>query len=140
MRLFTIIFFLFIFKSLLIAQCTILQNQYNTGGIGNGFGWYIGQSFVACESGTLDFVQVSTVEGSKKLKKSSPKDFFAAPVSGQLRLSGTFGELRPDHFHSGIDIKGGLGVPIYAAGDGEVYCIKINPGGYGSVMYIWHPN
>lgn len=69
-----------------------------------------------------------------------PKDFFAAPVSGQLRLSGTFGELRPDHFHSGIDIKGGLGVPIYAAGDGEVYCIKINPGGYGSVMYIRHPN
>ena len=47
-----------------------------------------------------------------------PKDFFAAPVSGPLRLSGTFGELRPDHFHSGIDIKGGLGVSIYAAGDG----------------------
>lgn len=69
-----------------------------------------------------------------------PKDFFAAPVSGPLRLSGTFGELRPDHFHSGIDIKGGLGVPIYAAGDGEVYCIKINPGGYGSVMYLRHPN
>jgi Peptidase family M23 len=69
-----------------------------------------------------------------------PKDFFAAPVSGPLRLSGTFGELRPDHFHSGIDIKGGLGVSIYAAGDGEVYCIKINPGGYGSVMYLRHPN
>ena len=58
-----------------------------------------------------------------------PKDFFAPPVNGGLRLSGTFGELRPDHFHSGIDIKGGLGYPIYAAGDGEVYCIKINPGG-----------
>ncbi len=69
-----------------------------------------------------------------------PKDFFAAPVSGPLRLSGTFGELRPDHFHSGIDIKGGLGVSIYAAGDGEVYCIKMNPGGYGSVMYLRHPN
>lgn len=69
-----------------------------------------------------------------------PKDFFAAPISGPLRLSGTFGELRPDHFHSGIDIKGGLGVSIYAAGDGEVHCIKINPGGYGSVMYIRHPN
>ncbi len=69
-----------------------------------------------------------------------PKDFFAPPVNGGLRLSGTFGELRPDHFHSGIDIKGGLGYPIYAAGDGEVYCIKINPGGYGNVMYLRHPN
>lgn len=69
-----------------------------------------------------------------------PMDYFAAPITGPLRLSGTFGELRPDHFHSGIDIKGGLGVPIYAAADGEVYCIKINPGGYGNCMYIRHPN
>ena len=34
---------------------------------------------------TLDFVQVSTVEGSKKLKKSSPKDFFAAQGIWQHR-------------------------------------------------------
>jgi hypothetical protein len=69
-----------------------------------------------------------------------PRDYFISPVNGILRLSGTFGELRPDHFHSGIDVKGGLGVPILAAGDGEVYCIKINPGGYGNVLYLRHPN
>ncbi len=69
-----------------------------------------------------------------------PKDFFWSPVGGTLRLSGTFGELRPDHFHSGVDIKGGFGVPIYAAGDGEVYCIKVSAGGYGNVLYVRHPN
>jgi hypothetical protein len=60
--------------------------------------------------------------------------------SGYYALSGTFGELRPDHFHSGIDIKtwGRTGVPIYAIQDGYVYRIKVSPFGFGNAIYLRH--
>ncbi len=72
-----------------------------------------------------------------------PKDYFTVPVNDQLRLTGTFGELRPDHFHTGIDIKsktGGVGQPVFAAADGFIDRIKVQAGGYGNVLYIKHPN
>ncbi|PHN03093.1 M23 family metallopeptidase [Flavilitoribacter nigricans] len=69
-----------------------------------------------------------------------PTDYFAPPVKGVLRLSGTFGELRSNHFHSGIDIKGGIGVPLYTVADGYISRIKIEGGGYGNALYITHPN
>ncbi|MBX2872172.1 MAG: M23 family metallopeptidase [Saprospiraceae bacterium] len=69
-----------------------------------------------------------------------PTDVFRAPVNSPLRLSGTFGELRSNHFHSGIDIKGGIGVPLVSIGDGFVWRIKVEAGGYGNVLYIKHPN
>ncbi len=69
-----------------------------------------------------------------------PLDFFQAPVNQPLRLSGTFGELRPNHFHSGIDIKGAIGVSILAAGEGFIARIRVAPDGYGNHLYIEHPN
>lgn len=69
-----------------------------------------------------------------------PTDYFTPPVKGPLRLSGTFGELRSNHFHGGIDIKGGIGVPLYSVGDGYISRIKIEGGGYGNGLYITHPN
>ena len=73
-------------------------------------------------------------------KKSYPQDYFRAPVNTAMRLSGTFGELRPNHLHAGIDIKGKVGHPIYAAAAGDVARIKVQSGGYGNVLYIRHPN
>ena len=72
-----------------------------------------------------------------------PDDYFISPVDNSLLLSGTFGELRNNHFHSGIDIKakgGRTGEPIRAAAAGHVSRIKVEPGGYGQVLYIDHPN
>lgn len=67
---------------------------------------------------------------------------FRAPVDIPMYLSGTFGELRSNHFHSGIDIKtqGVEGKTIRAIGDGWVSRIKISTGGYGKAIYITHPN
>ena len=67
---------------------------------------------------------------------------FGLPVDIPLYLSGTFGELRSDHFHSGIDIKteGVEGKIIRAIDDGWVSRIKISTGGYGKTLYITHPN
>jgi hypothetical protein len=69
-------------------------------------------------------------------------NYFAIPVKIPIFLSGNFAELRPNHFHAGIDIKtqGKTGVPIYAAADGYVARITISPSGYGKVMYVNHPN
>lgn len=65
---------------------------------------------------------------------------FRSPVNHTLRLSGTFGELRSNHFHSGIDIKGGIGDPILAIEEGYVSRIRVSGSGYGKVLYITHPN
>ena len=57
-----------------------------------------------------------------------PKNYFQSPVAGDIRLSGSFGELRPNHFHAGIDIRhkeGRSGEPIFAAADGYIRRIKI---------------
>ena len=75
--------------------------------------------------------------------KEYPQNYFRSPVSGTIRLSGTFGELRPNHLHAGIDIKakdGKIGQALYAAADGYVSRIKMQSGGYGKVLYIDHPN
>lgn len=69
-------------------------------------------------------------------------DYFSAPLNIPLVLSGTFGELRSNHFHGGIDIKtqGVEGKLVLAAAEGYVARIKVSPYGYGKVIYINHPN
>ncbi|MCK4638703.1 MAG: M23 family metallopeptidase, partial [Bacteroidales bacterium] len=71
-----------------------------------------------------------------------PQYYFRSPVDFPIKLSGTFGELRTDHFHSGIDIKtnGKQGKFIYAIADGYVSRIKVSPAGFGKAIYITHPN
>mgnify|MGYP000672254767 CR=1 FL=1 len=71
-----------------------------------------------------------------------PKDYFSNPMEIPLILSGSFGELRSNHFHSGLDIKTQQreGIPIYAPADGYVSRIKVAHFGYGKALYIKHPN
>ena len=75
-------------------------------------------------------------------QNSYPADYFRMPLGIPLYLSGTFGELRSNHFHSGIDIKTGgtEGKNVYAVADGYVSRIKVSTGGYGKALYITHPN
>jgi hypothetical protein len=76
------------------------------------------------------------------LAQSNPDNAFIPPLDVPLKLSGTFGELRSDHFHSGIDLKTGEmeGLKVYAIADGYVSRIKVQSGGYGKALYITHPN
>lgn len=71
-----------------------------------------------------------------------PQNYFRLPVNIPISLSGSFAELRPGHFHSGIDIKtqGKEGLPIFAVADGYVSRIVVSPTGYGKALYITHPN
>ncbi len=70
-----------------------------------------------------------------------PKNYFRSPVDFKITLSGTFAELRNNHFHAGIDIRTfTTGKKIYSIADGIVSRIKISEGGYGKALYISHPN
>ena len=71
-----------------------------------------------------------------------PKDYFRSPLDIPIQLSGNFGELRPNHFHAGFDLKTNQkeGLNVYAAADGYVSRIKISSGGYGKAIYITHAN
>ena len=73
---------------------------------------------------------------------SYPQDYFSAPIDINLILSGSFAELRTNHFHSGLDIKtqGKEGFKTYASAAGYVSRIKISRYGYGKALYIKHPN
>lgn len=66
---------------------------------------------------------------------------FVSPLDIPMKLSGTFGELRSNHFHSGIDIKTGEreGLNVYSIEKGYISRIKIQAGGYGKALYITHP-
>lgn len=59
-----------------------------------------------------------------------------------INLSGTFGELRTNHFHSGIDIKTNRveGLNIYSYEKGYISRIQVSTYGYGKAIYITHPD
>lgn len=71
-----------------------------------------------------------------------PKDYFRSPLDIALQLSGNFGELRPNHFHAGFDLRTQQkeGLKVYAVADGYVSRIKISTFGNGKTIYINHPN
>jgi len=73
-------------------------------------------------------------------KENHPTNYFGQPVAGGIHLTGTCGELRPNHFHAGLDIDGVTGNAVFAAADGYVETIKVQASGYGNVLYIKHPN
>jgi murein DD-endopeptidase MepM/ murein hydrolase activator NlpD len=71
-----------------------------------------------------------------------PKDYFSPPLEIPMQLSGNFGELRPNHFHAGFDLKTNQreGLNVHAIADGYVSRIKISTFGNGKCVYITHPN
>jgi murein DD-endopeptidase MepM/ murein hydrolase activator NlpD len=71
-----------------------------------------------------------------------PKNYVQNPLDIPLVLSGTFGELRSNHFHSGLDIKtqGKIGLKVFVVADGYVSRIKVQQYGYGKAIYVTHPN
>ncbi len=68
--------------------------------------------------------------------------YFGCPLLQSLSLSGNFGELEKNHFHSGNDYsgRGKEGQSIVAIADGYISRILVSPRGYGKALYITHPN
>lgn len=64
------------------------------------------------------------------------------PIDSPGVITANYGELRPNHFHAGIDFttSGKLNLPIYSIEEGYVSRIRVSPYGYGKCVYITHPN
>lgn len=68
--------------------------------------------------------------------------YFSYPMTIKPKLNANFGEMRPNHFHMGLDLstESRENVPIYAAAEGYIARIKIEQGGFGRALYVNHPN
>jgi hypothetical protein len=73
---------------------------------------------------------------------SYPKNYFRNPLGIPMDLSANFGELRPNHWHMGLDIRTNQkeNLPVYAAADGYIAHIGIRPQSFGRFIVINHPN
>ncbi len=82
----------------------------------------------------IGFLLTLNIASAQNFKPSPPLDI-------PLVLSGTFAELRGNHFHGGIDIKtqGRSGLRINAVADGYVSRVAVSPYGYGNALYLRHP-
>ena len=76
------------------------------------------------------------------LNKNASDSLYSAPLNIPLLLAGNFGELRSDHFHSGLDIKTKhqQGLKVFSIADGYISRIKISHWGYGKALYVNHYN
>lgn len=84
--------------------------------------------------GLLLIINVLTAQNESKYPQ------YPYPVKFPIYLSATFGELRNNAFHAGVDIKTGgeIGKKVYAVADGYVSRIGVSPWGYGNAVYITH--
>lgn len=72
-----------------------------------------------------------------------PLTYFRQPLDiSPPALAGSFGELRANHFHSGIDFRTNQkeGYPVYAVADGYISRLRVQNSGFGQALYINHPN
>jgi hypothetical protein len=88
--------------------------------------------FIGLSVNAQDIVQTRTY----------PQNVFRYPLDLPPTTAGTFGELRSNHFHSGLDFKTNqrTGFPVHAAYDGYISRLRIQYGGFGRAVYITHPN
>ena len=86
------------------------------------------------------YLAILTILISSVAYSQKEKNLFAAPLKFPLSLSASFGEIRTDHYHSGVDIKtqGVTGKEVIAADDGYVYYILVSPTGFGKAIYLRH--
>lgn len=75
-------------------------------------------------------------------EKKYPQQYFQWPVGTKPGIVANFGELRPNHYHMGLDCRTDqkVNLPVYAAADGYISRVKIEPFGFGRSIMISHPN
>lgn len=71
-----------------------------------------------------------------------PQSYFRHPLDIPMQLVANFGEIRPNHWHMGLDIRTQqrVNLPVHAAADGYIARVSVEPGGFGQAIYINHPN
>lgn len=64
------------------------------------------------------------------------------PIDSPRTITGNYGEIRPNHFHMGLDFttNGKVNLPVYAIDEGYVSRVRVSPVGYGKSVYVTHRN
>src|SRR5690242_4421346 len=78
-----------------------------------------------------------------QVKPNYPKYYFRDPLGiSPMEIVANYGELRPDHWHMGLDIRTNQkeNLPVYAAAEGYIAHIGIRPQSFGRFIIINHPN
>ena len=88
------------------------------------------------------FLSVISAKAQFFSPKNYPQKYFQWPVGAKIGIAANFGELRPNHYHMGLDCKTDqkVNVPVYAAAEGYIARVKIEPFGFGRSITINHPN
>ncbi len=86
----------------------------------------------------LIFIILCCVFGGGRVQ--AQERVYDSPLPLPMLLSGSFGELRETHFHSGIDLKTGgkVGIPVISMKEGIVSRVKVSSVGYGRALYVEH--
>src|SRR6478672_5158962 len=73
---------------------------------------------------------------------SYDKQFYGWPVGATRAIVANFGELRPNHYHMGLDCRTEQveNKPVLAVADGYIAKVKIEPWGFGRALYVNHAN
>jgi hypothetical protein len=73
---------------------------------------------------------------------SYPRNYFRWPLNLKPEIVANLGELRPNHWHMGLDIRTAQkeNQPVYAAATGYISKIRIERSGFGRCIWITHPN
>jgi murein DD-endopeptidase MepM/ murein hydrolase activator NlpD len=89
---------------------------------------------------TCLFIYSGFIYGQLFPSRSYPRDVFRNPLGIPISLAANFGELRSNHYHMGLDIRTAHreNLPVYAAADGYIFRVKIEPFGFGQAIYIRH--
>lgn len=86
----------------------------------------------------LAFLLFAAIDTGAQAQRLDSGDYIY-PIRDVARLyAANFGEMRPAHFHAGIDIKtdGAEGKPLVAVADGYVSRVSLAAGGYGRAVYL----
>lgn len=80
--------------------------------------------------------------GQDKIESQYPRGYFRNPLGIPISVTANYGELRPNHWHMGLDIRTNQkeNLPVYAAADGYISYIGIRPLSFGRFIMMNHPN
>ncbi len=86
----------------------------------------------------LTLLAAALTASAARGQRLNPDDYIYPVRDVPGLYSANFGELRPGHFHAGIDIKtdGVEGKALVAVADGHVSRVVLQPGGYGRAVYL----
>jgi murein DD-endopeptidase MepM/ murein hydrolase activator NlpD len=86
----------------------------------------------------LQWPELASAQPSKKY----PQGYFRWPLNLKPEIVANLGELRPNHWHMGLDIRTNQkeNQPVYAAAGGYIARIRIERSGFGRCIWVNHPN